>query len=107
MSEDKAPYAKPEKKEIGKTSKDEPKKPHIIDDIEKQKLKLIAEKVKTLRIATKMSYEEFALHAGINRNSYYKLEKSAKQSNNYTLALLLKVLRGLNIKPSEFFKDIE
>ncbi len=107
MSEDITPYVKPNNKATGKTIKKEPKKPHIIDDIEKQKLRLIAEKVKKLREATKMSYEEFALHSGINRNSYYKLEKSAKHGNNYTIALLLKVLRGLNIKPSEFFKDIE
>lgn len=84
-----------------------PKKTHAISDIEKEKLKLIAEKAKRMRIAKNMSYEQFALHAGINRNSYYRFEKSAISGDNYTVSLLIKVIVGLNSTFPEFFKDIQ
>ena len=84
-----------------------PKKTHVISDIEKEKLKLIAEKVKKMRKDTNMSYEQFAIQSEINRNSYFRLEQAAKSGDNYTVALLLKVIRGLGSTPSQFFGDIQ
>jgi DNA-binding XRE family transcriptional regulator len=97
----------PKPKTMLVTPDDKPKKPHVISDIEKEKLKLIAEKAKKMRIAKNMSYEQFAIHAGINRNSYFRFEKSAKTGKNYTIALLLKVIRGLGSTPAQFFKSIK
>lgn len=90
-----------------KTSKEVPKNPHIVSEIEKDRLILIADKVKKLRTAKFSSYEQFALQAGINRNSYYRLEKSAKTGENFTMALLLKVIRGLDMSVSDFFHDLK
>jgi DNA-binding XRE family transcriptional regulator len=84
-----------------------PKKPMVLSDEDTKRLKLIAEKAKKMRIAKNMSYEQFALHAGINRNSYYRFEKSASSANNYTVALLLKVITGLDSTVKEFFQDIQ
>lgn len=108
MSEEATPYGIPAKpKKSRKTPKKESEKPHIISDIEREKLKLIAGKVQKMRIAKKMSYEQFALHSGINRNSYFRLEQAATSGDNYTVALLLKVIRGLNTTVAEFFQDIK
>jgi DNA-binding XRE family transcriptional regulator len=90
-----------------KTLKEPPANPHIISDVERERLKTIATKVKELRSAKFSSYEQFALHAGINRNSYFRLEKSAKTGENFTLVLLLKVIRGLDISISDFFHDLK
>jgi DNA-binding XRE family transcriptional regulator len=108
MSAERLPYeklGKPKKSE--ETSQRKPKKPHPISDEDTKTLMMIAEKAKNLRIGMNMSYEEFALHAGINRNSYFRFEKSAQTGKNFTVALLLQVIRGLNMTPSEFFKDIQ
>lgn len=107
MSEDQASYSKLGKaKESVKTAKRSPKKPMVISDIEKGYIKQIAEKAKSMRIAKKISYEQFALQVGINRNSYYRFEQSASSGDNYTVALLLKVITGLDTTLPEFFKDI-
>ena len=72
MSEEALQFGKSAKqRKSGKTPKEPPKNPHIISDIEKESLKLIADKVKEIRIAKFSSYEQFALQAGINRNSYF------------------------------------
>jgi DNA-binding XRE family transcriptional regulator len=84
-----------------------PKKPMVISDDDTKRLRLIAAKAKKMRVAKKMSYELFALNAGINRNSYYRFEKSATTGDNYTVALLLKVIKGLDSTFEEFFKDIQ
>jgi DNA-binding XRE family transcriptional regulator len=94
-------------KESVEAAKRLPKKPMMLTDDDTKRLKLIAEKAKKMRIAKKMSYELFALHAGINRNSYYRFEKSATSGDNYTVALLLKVITGLDSTFEEFFKDIQ
>jgi DNA-binding XRE family transcriptional regulator len=108
MSEEALPHDKSAKqRNSSKTPKEPPKNPHIISDIEKESLKLIADKVKKLRITKFSSYEQFALHIGINRNSYYRLEKSSMTGENFTLALLLKVIRGLDISVSDFFHDLK
>lgn len=76
-------------------------------DIDRKTIKAIAGNAKKMRKEMKVGYEEFALKAGINRNSYYRFERAAKTGENYTVALLLKVIRGLNVPVSEFFKTIK
>jgi DNA-binding XRE family transcriptional regulator len=83
------------------------KKAHVVPDVDRDYIRKIAIKVKELRKeAGYSSYESFALHAGINRNSYFRLEKSAESGDNFTVALLLRVIRGLNITTTEFFQQI-
>lgn len=79
---------------------------HLIPDTDKVHIKEIATKAKELRINSGYTYEEFALRAGINRNTYFRFEQSAKKGENYTIALLLKVIRGLNMTVDDFFKGI-
>jgi DNA-binding XRE family transcriptional regulator len=107
MSKKQSPYSKVLKsKESVEAVKRLPKKPMVISDDDTKRLKLIAAKAKKMRIAKKMSYELFALHAGINRNSYYRFERSATSGDNYTVALLLKVITGLDSTFKEFFEDL-
>jgi DNA-binding XRE family transcriptional regulator len=89
------------------TAKRSPKKPMDISADDINRIKLIAHKAKKMRIAKNMSYEQFALHAGINRNSYFRFEKSASSADNYTVALLMTVISGLGTTPAEFFKDLQ
>ena len=108
MSEDQAPYGRTIRtKESVKKPSRSPKKPMVISDKEKGYLKQISEKATNMRIAKKMSYEQFALLSGINRNSYFRFDKSAVTGDNYTVALLLKVIAGLKTTLPEFFKDIQ
>lgn len=108
MSEKQAPYEKMVRaKEPGIPAKRLPKKPMVISDDDKKRLKLIAEKAANLRKGMKISYEEFAIRAKVNRNSYYRFEKSADTGENFTVALLMNVISGLGKTPAEFFKDIE
>jgi hypothetical protein len=83
-----------------------PKKPMVISNDDCQRLKLIAEKATKLRKDMGISYEEFAIRSRINRNSYYRFEKSVDSGDNYTVALLMTVISGLDLTPAEFFKDI-
>jgi len=75
-------------------------------ELEKETIMAIAKKAKKLREDSKMSYEDFALEAGINRNSYYRFEKASFTGKNFTIGLLLKIIGALNLTPEEFFKDI-
>jgi transcriptional regulator with XRE-family HTH domain len=81
-------------------------KKHEVPDFDKEAIKKIATKARDMRKSKGYSYEAFALHAGINRNTYFKLEKSASTGENFTIATLLKVIRGLDLSLSEFFKDL-
>jgi len=76
-------------------------------DIDRKTIKAIAGNAKKMRKEMKVGYEEFALKAGINRNSYYRFERAAKTGENFTIGLLLKVIKGLNVPVSEFFKTIK
>lgn len=114
MSEDRAPYVKTGIKD--KVDKDDsplatkirrPKMKFVITDVEKHLLKSIAEKARRMREARDISNEQFALQSKINRNSYYRFEKSAETGDNYTVALLLKVIAGLETTLPDFFKDIQ
>ena len=90
-----------EKRQISDTDKET--KSHDIPDIDKDHIRLIASKAKELRIKAGYSYEEFAAHAGINRNTYFRFEKSSTTGYNFTIATFLRVLRGLNISATYFF----
>jgi len=67
-------------------------------------LEAIGAKVKKLRQQVESNYEVFAFKNDINRVSQYRLENG---KGNFTMNTLLKVLRGLNTTPEEFFKDIK
>jgi transcriptional regulator with XRE-family HTH domain len=82
------------------------KKKHEVPKLDKEAIKKIATKARDMRKSKGYSYEAFALHAGINRNTYFKLEKSAETGENFTIATLLKVIRGLDLSLSEFFIDL-
>ena len=85
----------------------EVKKPHEISDLDRETIMRIAAKAKALRIKMGYSYEEFALnHAKINRNTYFKFEKSALSGDNFTINTLARVLRGLNQTFQSFFQDL-
>lgn len=90
---------KPKKKRL-------PKKPMEISESEKNLIMAIARKAKELREKQGLSYENFAVKAGINRISYYRFEKSSTTADNYTIELLIKVISALKRTPEEFFKDI-
>jgi len=82
-------------------------KPHNIPDVDREYLMKIAALAKKLRVKAGYSYESFAIHSSINRNSYFRFEKSALTGDNYTVALLLKVIRGLDITATQFFQQIK
>jgi DNA-binding XRE family transcriptional regulator len=81
-------------------------KKHDITDLDRETIKRIAVKAKEMRVALGYSYEDFAMHAKINRNTYFKFEKSATSGDNFTVAILIKVIRGLNQTLHSFFKSI-
>lgn len=82
------------------------RKKHDIPNIDKDMIKRIASKARKLRTEMGYSYEDFALHAGLNRNTYFKFEKSATTGDNFTISTLLKVIRGLNQTVSSFFQNL-
>jgi len=81
-------------------------KKHEVSELDKATIKKIAAKAKDMRKEKGYSYEGFALHAGINRNTYFKFEKSATTGENFTINTLLKVLRGLELSLGSFFEDL-
>ena len=82
------------------------KKKHDITDLEREAIKRISSKAKKARIEMGYSYEDFALHAHINRNTYFKFEKSANTGDNFTIVVLTKVIRGLNQTFESFFQNL-
>jgi transcriptional regulator with XRE-family HTH domain len=78
-------------------------KSHVIPDVDRNYIKKIAAKAKELRIKAGYTYEEFAAHAGLNRNTYFRFEKSSTSGDNFTIATFLRVLRGLNMTATYFF----
>ncbi len=81
-------------------------KKHEVPEIDQATIKKIAARAKDMRKEKGYSYEGFALHAGINRNTYFKFEKSAATGENFTIATLLKVVRGLEQSLGSFFEDL-
>lgn len=82
------------------------RKTHEIPELDKETIKIIASKIKETRKSKGYSYEEFALRSNVNRNTYFKIERSSETGENFTISTLLKVLRGLDLSLSEFFKDL-
>jgi transcriptional regulator with XRE-family HTH domain len=95
------------KEKVQNSNPEKETKSHNIPDIDRDYIKKIAATAKEMRIKAGYSYESFAIFAGINRNSYFRFERSATTGDNYTIALLLKITRGLNITMSNFFQDIK
>ena len=81
-------------------------KKHEVPEIDQATIKKIATRAKDMRKEKGYSYEGFALHAGINRNTYFKFEKSATTGENFTIATFLKVIRGLGLPLDTFFEDL-
>jgi len=81
-------------------------KKYEIPEIDQATIKKIATRAKDMRKVKGYSYEGFALHADINRNTYFKFEKSAATGENFTIATLLKVVRGLEQSLGSFFEDL-
>jgi transcriptional regulator with XRE-family HTH domain len=75
-------------------------------DYDKETIMRIAAKAKMLRKEQGYSYEQFALHAGINRNTYFKFEKSEVTGDNFTIVVLLKVIKGLDQTLEGFFQGL-
>ncbi len=70
-----------------------------------KKIKVIAEKIKRLRIEKgHKSYETFAWEYNIGRMQYWKMEKGM---TNFTIRSLLKILQAHNLSLKDFFEDIE
>lgn len=108
MNKNQAQYGENGKKTRSQETRIRRKKiPLALSDKERERLKLIAEKARRMREEIDISYEQFAIRTGINRNSYYRFEKSAETGDNYTVSLLIKVLSGLKTTLPEFFKDIQ
>ena len=63
-------------------------------------IKAIGELAKELRKKTGLSYEEFATQNGINRITYYKFESG---NQNFTVSILIKIVRGLGMTLKQFF----
>ena len=78
------------------------RKKHEIPELDMEAIKRIATKAKDMRKEKGYSYEGFALHAGINRNTYFKFEKSSTTGENFTIATFLKVIRGLELSLDSF-----
>ncbi|MCK5371217.1 MAG: helix-turn-helix transcriptional regulator [Cyclobacteriaceae bacterium] len=81
----------------------EEKKTRPISEEHKERIKKIGEKIRMLRKEVEPNYETFAFKNGINRMSYFNVEKG----NNIQLSTLLKILDGLDISLEEFFKGIK
>ena len=81
-------------------------KKHDISELDRDSIKRIAARAKEIRVSQGYSYEDFALHAKINRNTYFKFEKSATTGDNFTIAVLAKVIRGLDLTFETFFQGI-
>ena len=108
MTKDEQPSGKTHKKDqIMKPLKTDSNISNGKSDIDRKTIRAIAAKAKKMRNEMKVGYEQFALQAGINRNSYYRFERAASTGENFTIGLLLKVIKGLNIPVSEFFKTIK
>lgn len=83
------------------------RKSHPIPDTDARILKMIAERARTLRKRKNLSSDEFSRLADINHNTYYRFERSETTGDNYTMGLVIKVIRGLDISIQEFFEEIK
>jgi transcriptional regulator with XRE-family HTH domain len=70
----------------------------------KELLKIIGERIKTLRTNKAISYEQMAKKIGISRNTYNMLEHG---KIFFRFSTLLLVLKYHEITLSEFFRELE
>lgn len=75
-------------------------------DYDRETIMKIANKAKTLRKELGHSYESFALQSNINRNTYFKFEKSSTTGDNFTIGVFLKVIQGLGMTLESFFQGL-
>ncbi len=80
------------------------KKTTEVSELDQKTLEAIGEKVKELRKTKESNHEVFAYKNDINRVSLYRIENG---KGNFTMNTLLKVLRGLEVTPEDFFKGIK
>ena len=79
-------------------------KPRIIPDEDLQQLQAISSKLKAIREQKGLKFEAFAKHSGVHRTTLFKIEKNGQ---NLNLSTFLKVLRGLDMTPMQFFQSLE
>lgn len=72
------------------------------DDIVKQTLKIIGERVREIRKAKYPNYESFANNHQFNKVSINRLERGF----NSTTGQLIKVLQELDVSLEDFFKGL-
>jgi len=76
------------------------KEPQNQDKID---LKMLSQKIKTLRKETGLSAEVWSYEHKFNRTQYAKYERGF----DIRFTTLMRLLREMDIKPSEFFKDFD
>jgi transcriptional regulator with XRE-family HTH domain len=69
---------------------------------DKSILKLFGIKLREIRKSKKMSQDDLALEADIEKSQIYRIENGLV---NPTITTVIVIARALNIKPSELFKD--
>jgi transcriptional regulator with XRE-family HTH domain len=68
-------------------------------------LKKVGKRIKKLRQQSKYAnYEVFAYEKNISRSQVYRYEKG---TDDLQLTSLIKIIRALEVTPSEFFKDFD
>jgi putative transcriptional regulator len=77
---------------------------HPLKEIEKEELKKLGDRVKSIRISKNLTLEEVAKRIGKDRQSIHSLEKG---QFNPSYIYLLAVSKGLGIDVSELLKDID
>jgi transcriptional regulator with XRE-family HTH domain len=67
-----------------------------------QQMKIIGEKVRKLRRKKNANYEAWSYLNGINKVSLNRIERG----ENFTMKMLLEILKKLEISVADFFEDI-
>ncbi len=75
---------------------------NIIQDIDENKLKLVGNRIRELRLKNYSSYETFANDFNLDRKQYWRSEKGS----NLTLISLIKIAKIHNISLEELFKGL-
>jgi transcriptional regulator with XRE-family HTH domain len=78
--------------------------PQALDDKQKEILKRLAERVKTVRKSKGLTLEEAGNAGGKDRQSVYRLENG---KYNPSIVYLIELCRGLEIDISELLKNID
>lgn len=74
------------------------------EDFSKEKIALIAKRIKELRIEKGYTnYEQFAFDNNISRTQYGRYEKG----QDLRMSSFLWILKALDVTPCQFFKSLE